>query len=57
MKTISQLFDRWRRYRLAVRELSQLSDRELADLGIRRADISKIAHDSAHDSALGQQMN
>ena len=47
MKTISQLIDRWRRYRLAVRELSQLSDRELADLGICRADIAKIAHQSA----------
>lgn len=47
MKTISRLIERWRRYRLAVRELSQLSDRELSDLGIRRADISKVAHESA----------
>ena len=31
------------RYRETVRELSQLSDRELDDLGIVRANISDIA--------------
>ncbi|MBN8921435.1 MAG: DUF1127 domain-containing protein, partial [Rhizobiales bacterium] len=29
----------WRRYNHSVRELSQLGDRELADIGINRADI------------------
>lgn len=33
----------WRRERDAVRELSHLSDRELADLGIARADIKAVA--------------
>ena len=39
LKTIAEKFAAWRRYREAVRELSQLSDRELADIGIRRGDI------------------
>jgi uncharacterized protein YjiS (DUF1127 family) len=30
-------------YRTTIRELSQLSDRELADLGIARFDITKVA--------------
>ncbi|MBV1703443.1 MAG: DUF1127 domain-containing protein [Hyphomicrobiales bacterium] len=37
----------WRRYRESVRELSQLSDRELADLGIARSDIEFIARGAA----------
>ena len=41
-KTISEKLATWRRYREAVRELSQLSDRELADIGIRRGDIEFI---------------
>ena len=39
LKTISEKLAAWRRYREAVRELSQLSDRELDDIGIRRGDI------------------
>ena len=38
-KSISEKFGARRRYREAVRELSSLSDRELADIGIRRGDI------------------
>ncbi len=33
----------WNRYRTTVRELSQLSDRDLSDLGIARGDIRFIA--------------
>jgi len=33
----------WRQYGIAVRELSGLSDRELADLGMTRSDIPHIA--------------
>ncbi len=33
----------WNRYRTTVRELSQLSDRDLSDLGISRGDIRFIA--------------
>lgn len=35
----------WRQYGEAVRELSSLNDRELADLGITRADIPRVARD------------
>ncbi|MBQ0820768.1 DUF1127 domain-containing protein [Microvirga terrae] len=34
-------------YRKTVRELSQLSDRDLSDLGIARYDISRIARAAA----------
>ncbi len=33
----------WRQYGAAVRELSSLNDRELADLGITRSDIPQVA--------------
>ena len=42
LKTISEKLTAWRRYREAVRELSQLSDRELDDIGIRRGDIEYV---------------
>ena len=34
-------------YRQTVHELSRLSDRELADLGIARSDIAHVARKSA----------
>jgi uncharacterized protein YjiS (DUF1127 family) len=37
----------WREYGTAVRELSSLNDRELADLGITRSDIPQIAWEHA----------
>lgn len=46
MLTISTLktqLRRWARVRNTIRELSQLSDRDLADLGISRSDIRFIA--------------
>ena len=46
LKTITGWFDTWKRYRVAVRELSQLSDRELADLGIQRNEIDMVARQS-----------
>lgn len=36
----------WRRYRDTVNELSRLSNRELNDLGISRADITAVANKS-----------
>lgn len=36
-------YNNWRRYRDTVNELSQLSTRELNDLGISRADIPFVA--------------
>ena len=46
LKTISEKLATWRRYREAVRELSQLSNRELDDIGIRRGDIELIVRRS-----------
>lgn len=33
----------WKEYGVTVRELSNLNDRELADLGITRSDIPNVA--------------
>lgn len=37
---------RWNRYNQTRRELNLLTDRELADLGILRADIPRIAREA-----------
>jgi uncharacterized protein YjiS (DUF1127 family) len=38
----------WRRYNASLKELSQLGDRELADIGISRSDIPRVAWDTAN---------
>lgn len=45
--SIVRMFRVWHRYNESIRELSRLGDRELADIGITRADIQRIAWDSA----------
>jgi uncharacterized protein YjiS (DUF1127 family) len=37
----------WKRYNRTVTELSALSNRELADLGIARGDINRVAREAA----------
>jgi uncharacterized protein YjiS (DUF1127 family) len=37
----------WKRYNRSVAELSILGDRELADIGISRSDISRVAWSAA----------
>ncbi len=44
---ISSQIRRWARVRNTIRELSQLSDRDLSDLGISRGDIRFIARKHA----------
>ena len=51
IKTITEKLAAWRRYREAVRELSQLSDRELGDIGIRRGDIPFVAAGAGRKAA------
>ena len=51
LKTISEKLATWRRYREAVRELSQLSNRELDDIGIRRGDIEFVVRRSIASQA------
>ncbi|HEU0223083.1 MAG TPA: DUF1127 domain-containing protein [Paracoccaceae bacterium] len=53
---LAALFDGARRYLRRAelraqtrRELQALSDRDLADLGISRCDIDRIAHEAARD--------
>ena len=38
----------WRRYNASLNELYQLGDRELADIGISRSDIVRVAWDNAN---------
>jgi uncharacterized protein YjiS (DUF1127 family) len=49
--SIMRYLQSWKRYGLTVRELSQLNDRELADIGITRADIPRIAWEHADYNA------
>ena len=46
IRTITNWYEGWKRYRTAVRELSQLTDRELNDLGIQRTEIDLVARQS-----------
>ena len=48
---IARFLRAWRRYNHSVRELSQLSDRELADIGLTRSEIQVAAWDAAHARA------
>jgi uncharacterized protein YjiS (DUF1127 family) len=43
LSSLVRLVQAWRDYGAAVRELSGLNDRELADLGISRSDIDWVA--------------
>jgi uncharacterized protein YjiS (DUF1127 family) len=38
----------WRRYNACLNELHQLGDRELADIGITRSDIPRVAWENAN---------
>ena len=50
-KSIAEKLTAWRRYREAVRELTQLTDRELEDIGVRRGDIPFIAAGASRKAA------
>lgn len=41
----------WRRYNRTVRQLSMLSDHQLADLGLTRLQIGSVAYRCAWDDA------
>ena len=40
-------YSRWQRYSRTVSELEGLSNRDLADLGINRVDIQRLAREAA----------
>jgi len=46
-KAISALGKRYAAYQRTVRELSACSDRELADMGISRFDVRRLAREAA----------
>ena len=46
--SIVRRYQAWRRCETVRRELSHLTDRELADIGITRSDIERIASGEAH---------
>jgi uncharacterized protein YjiS (DUF1127 family) len=41
------IFRQWRRYNESLRELNRLADRELADIGMTRGDIPRVAWESS----------
>jgi uncharacterized protein YjiS (DUF1127 family) len=44
---IVRLFREWKRYSRSLSELNRLGDRELADIGISRSDIQRVAWGAA----------
>ena len=47
LKTVSEKLSAWHRYRETIRELAQLSDHELHDIGVHRGEIEYIARSSS----------
>jgi uncharacterized protein YjiS (DUF1127 family) len=45
--TLAEIYGDWRRYNHSLRELSHLSDGELAGIGICRTDIYRAAWEKA----------
>jgi uncharacterized protein YjiS (DUF1127 family) len=48
LSSVIRLFRTWQRYDAGFRELSLLPDRELADIGLNRSDISRVAWHNAY---------
>jgi uncharacterized protein YjiS (DUF1127 family) len=46
--SIVRFIQRWRQYNESLRELSRLSDRELADIGISRSEITRAAWEASN---------
>ena len=49
LATIIRFVREWKRYNASLSELNRLGDRELADIGISRSDIPRVAWDAAHE--------
>jgi uncharacterized protein YjiS (DUF1127 family) len=45
---LAERFARYQAYRTTLSELSMLTDRELADMGVHRSDIRDIAFEAAY---------
>ncbi|MGO9132710.1 MAG: DUF1127 domain-containing protein [Methylovirgula sp.] len=46
LKSVVETIRSWHRKRVCMRELSQLTDHELAELGILRSDIAAIVRET-----------
>jgi len=46
--SIVRFLREWKRYNQSVNELSRLDDRSLADIGISRSDIQRVAWSAVH---------
>lgn len=46
-ETLKSRYSTWKRYSRTVSELQSLSNRDLADLGISRSDIPRLARETA----------
>jgi uncharacterized protein YjiS (DUF1127 family) len=46
-EVLKSRYSTWKRYYRTVQELESLTSRELADLGISRADIPRLAREAA----------
>jgi uncharacterized protein YjiS (DUF1127 family) len=47
LRSIFRFLRSWRRYNISLRQLSHLDDHQLADIGISRSDIPRVAWDRA----------
>ena len=45
--SLVRIIREWKRYNRSVTELNRLGDRELADIGISRSDIQRVAWSAA----------
>jgi uncharacterized protein YjiS (DUF1127 family) len=46
--SIVRIIRQWNRYNRSLSELSRLGDRELADIGISRSEIPRVAWTATH---------
>ena len=46
-ESLKSRYSSWKRYSRTLQELDSLSNRDLADLGIARADIPRLAREAA----------
>jgi uncharacterized protein YjiS (DUF1127 family) len=46
--SLIQFIQSWKRYNASLNELSRLGDRELADIGLSRSDIPRVAWENAN---------
>ncbi len=51
---LSASYSKSRQFRATYNELSALSARELADLGISRSDIARIAYEAAYENEVSE---